>query len=244
MGRWNTTSLSPDDLVPLLCHNCGLALVGGNDAAVFICRQCGLAYAAGEDGLDSFSPWTVAVTSELAVGGDVRYLAMWRVTPVVRAAADSAWERIRRVVAPAEPDLYVPAFTLIRPVVQRLGVRLTEAQPTLEITRGLDREVTQRPSLVRVDRDGNMDAEGSGPADEPGFGTFSPVVTGREDARVLAHFVFLAVESYEIHDLRSVEYDLETTSEELVFIPAVWDPRQIHESNWRLLLREFDGLVA
>jgi hypothetical protein len=30
----------------------------------------------------------------------------------------------------------------------------------------------------------------------------------------------------------------------LIFIPAVWDPRQVHESNWRLLLREFDGLVA
>ena len=201
-------------------------------------------YAPGEGGLSSFSPWTAAVTSELAVAGDVRYLAVWRVTLAVRAAVDSAWERIRRVVAPAEPDLYVPAFTLIRPVVQRLGVRLTEAQPSLELTRGLTREVTSRPSLVRVGRDGSMAAGGSGPADEPGFGVFSPVVTGREDARVLAHFVYLAVESYETHDLRSVDYELETTGEELIFIPAVWDPRQIHESNWRVLLREFDGLVA
>ncbi len=201
-------------------------------------------YAPGEGGLSSFSPWTAAVTSELAVAGDVRYLAVWRVTPSVRAAVDSAWERIRRVVTPAEPDLYVPAFTLIRPVVQRLGVRLTEAQPSLELARGLAREVTSRPSLVRVGRDGSMGARGSGPADEPGFGTFSPVLAGREDARVLAHFVYLAVESYETHDLRSVDYELETTGEELIFIPAVWDPRQIHESNWRLLLREFDGLVA
>jgi len=230
--------------VPLLCHNCGLALVGGDDAALFICQACGLVYAPGEDGLSPFSPWTAAVTSELAVAGDLRYLAVWRVTLAVRAAVDSAWERIRRVVAPAEPDLYVPAFTLIRPVVQRLGVRLTEAQPSLELTRGLTREVTSRPSLVRVGRDGSMAAGGSGPADEPGFGVFSPVVTGREDARVLAHFVYLAVESYETHDLRSVDYELETTGEELIFIPAVWDPRQIHESNWRVLLREFDGLVA
>ncbi|MBN1321193.1 MAG: hypothetical protein JXA87_10175 [Thermoleophilia bacterium] len=230
--------------MPLLCHNCGLALEGGDDAALFICQQCGLVHAPGEEGLSSFSPWTAAVTTELAVAGDVRYLAMWRVAVSLEAAADSAWERIRRIVAPAEPDLYVPAFTLIRPVVQRLGVRLTEAQPVLELTRGLEKGVIHRPSLVQVGRDGHSEAGASGVAAEPGFGTFSPVVTGREDARVLAHFVYLAVESYETHDLRSVDYELRTTGEELVFVPAVWDPRQIHESNWRLLLREFDGLVA
>jgi hypothetical protein len=61
---------------------------------------------------------------------------------------------------------------------------------------------------------------------------------------MLAHFVYLAVESHEAHDLQSVDYELETVGEDLVFIPAAWDPRCIHESNWRLLLREFDGLVA
>jgi hypothetical protein len=92
---------------------------------------------------------------------------------------------------------------------------------------------------------GGTDAGVSEAAGEgPDFGTFSPILVGRKDARMLAHFVYLAVESHEAHDLQSVDYELETVGEELVFIPAVWDPRCIHESNWRLLLREFDGLVA
>ena len=72
----------------------------------------------------------------------------------------------------------------------------------------------------------------------------SPILVGRKDAHVLAHFVYMAVESHEAHELHSVDYELETTGEELIFLPAVWDPRYIHDSNWRLLLREFDGLVA
>ena len=186
------------------------------------------------------------MTTELAVGGDVRYLAVWKVAVSIRATTDSAWERIRKGVAPASPDLYVPAFTLIRPVVQRLGVRLTEAQPELELTRGFEMGVTHRPALVKIGADsGRGDgAQNAAVAAGPGFGALSPLVTGREDARVLAHFVYLAIEAHETHELRSVDYELETVGEELVFIPAVWDPRQIHESNWRLLLREFDGLVA
>jgi hypothetical protein len=70
------------------------------------------------------------------------------------------------------------------------------------------------------------------------------VVVSRQDAKVLAEFVYLAVESHESHDLHPVEGGIVTEGEELVFIPAVWDPRYIHESNWRLLLREFDDLVA
>ncbi len=76
------------------------------------------------------------------------------------------------------------------------------------------------------------------------FGTISPVVVGRTDCHVLAHFIFLAVESFEAPSLRSVDYRLDTLGEELVFLPAVWDPRYVHESNWRLLLREFDDQVA
>jgi AmmeMemoRadiSam system protein B/AmmeMemoRadiSam system protein A len=37
---------------------------------------------------------------------------------------------------------------------------------------------------------------------------------------------------------------IEDRGHRALFLPAVWDPRQVHESNWRLLLREFDGLVA
>jgi hypothetical protein len=152
-------------------------------------------------------------------------------------AGASAWERIRRAAAPDSPYLYVPAFTLVRPVVQRLGVSLTEAQPSLELSPGLVTGSSQRPSLVASEE---QSTEQGG----PGFGTFSPVVVGRKDARMLAHFVYLAVESHEVSDLQSVDYELETVHEELLFVPAVWDPRYIHESNWRLLLREFDGLVA
>ncbi len=61
---------------------------------------------------------------------------------------------------------------------------------------------------------------------------------------MLAHFVYLAVESYEAPNLHSVEYQLQTKGEQLVFLPAVWDPRYVHDSGWRLLLSEYDGRVA
>ena len=78
----------------------------------------------------------------------------------------------------------------------------------------------------------------------PDFGVLSPVVVSRQDSHVLAHFVFLAVESFEAPNLRSVDYRLSTKDEQLVFLPAVWDPRYVQDSNWRLLLSEFDGQVA
>jgi hypothetical protein len=220
---------------------------------MFLCSGCGLVYEPSEDGLPSFSPLTAAVTTELAVAGPVQYLAVWRLVVSVSAAADSAWERIGKVVAPRSPYLYVPAFSLVRPVVQRLGTRLTETQPDLELTAGPPEHAAQRPTLVAVTTlhergpaggDSPLDSTPDDAGAGPDFGTFSPVVAGRKDARILADFVFLAVESHEKRELRSVDYELQTLSEELVLIPAVWDPRYIHESNWRLLLREFDGLVA
>jgi hypothetical protein len=122
-------------------------------------------------------------------------------------------------------------------------VSLAESQPALELTPGLAQDTSRRPSLVKAEK---IPLPGSAGVALAGtdFGTFSPVVVGREDCRVLAHFVFLAVESYEAPNLRSVDYDLEMTGEELIFLPAVWDPRYVHDSNWRLLLREFDGQVA
>ena len=54
----------------------------------------------------------------------------------------------------------------------------------------------------------------------------------------------MAIEAREARDLHSADLRLEPGEEELLFLPAVWDPRYIHESNWRLLFREFDGLVA
>jgi len=209
---------------------------------VFVCPACGRAHERCDDRLSSFAPLTAAITTELAVAGPVQYLAVWRLNVSVSAGDDSAWERIRKATLPEEAYLYVPAFSLMRPVVQRLGVSLTEAQPSLELTSGSGAAGLRRPALV----DAGLGAGARGAAGAPGpdFGPFSPVVVGRQDARVLAHFVYLAVESHETRDLRSVDYELEPAGEELVFVPAVWDPRCIHESNWRLLLREFDGLVA
>jgi len=219
---------------------------------LFLCLNCGIAYEPSESDLIPFRPMTAAVTSELAVGGAVQYLAVWRVTATVTVPAESAWTRICKVAAPEPPYLYVPAFTLARAVVQRIGVGLTGAQPTLELTPGFLGDVSRKPSLVGVVREAESkagrDKANDGPKDAsaegPGFGVLSPIVVGRKDAHALAHFVYLAVESHEARDLLSVDYALDVAGEQLVYVPAVWDPRYVHYSNWRLLLREFDGLVA
>jgi hypothetical protein len=181
------------------------------------------------------------------VAGSPQFLAFWRVAARVSAGEGSAWERIQRAAGPGSGYLYVPAFSLARAVIHQLGVSLTEAQPELELTQGLPVGGSQWPALRGVTGGGRVDADDRVPrgmADRPDFGVISPVVVGRTDSHVLAHFVYLAVESHDAHDLRSVDYELEVVGEDLLFIPAVWDPRCIHESNWRLLLREFDGQVA
>jgi hypothetical protein len=202
-----------------------------------------LAYEAVEGELASFRPLTASETTELAVYGATQYLAFWRLNVDFSPASESAWSRLRKAKAPAPVYLYVPAFTLARAMMQRIGVSLAEAQPELELAPGLVADTAHKPSLVEV---GAIPPPGSpGVAlTGPDFGTLSPVVVGRTDCHVLAHFIFLAVESYEAPNLRSVDYRLETPGEELVFLPAVWDPRYAQDSSWRLLLREFDGRVA
>lgn len=236
-------TLSPADLIPLLCRNCGSALQGGDEAAVFLCSVCGLAYEQTQEGLKGFRPLTASATTELAVGGTVQYLAFWRLTVDFSSSPESAWTRLRKAKGAEPVYLYVPAFTLARAMMQRMGVRMAEAQPELELAPGLVPDRGRRPPLAAVDALPGPGAAGLALAG-PDFGTLSPVVVGRSDSHVLAHFVFLAVESYEVSTLRSVEYELKTLGEELVFLPAVWDPRYVSESNWRLLLREFDGQVA
>ena len=92
--------------------------------------MCGLVHEVGEKQLAPFPASTAAVTTELAVSGPVHYLAVWRLLPGrhrrgrSRLGAHPAGGGARR---PAY--LYVPAFSLARPVVQRIGVRLTEVQP-------------------------------------------------------------------------------------------------------------------
>lgn len=206
---------------------------------MFVCANCGLIHEPGENGFTAFSPLTAALTTALAYSGDVQYLAVWRVAVEIKASPDSAWERMRKAAAPRAPYMYVPAFSLARMVVHRLGASFTQTQPALELSSGLDASAAQRPVLVGAD-DPTTEEDSLG----PGFGSISPVLVGRKDAQALAHFVYLAVESSDKHELHSVEYELEAITQDLLFLPAVWDPRQVHESNWRLLLREFDGLVA
>lgn len=182
-------------------------------------------------GLDSFRAVSAAITTKLIVSQDIHYLAVWRL-------GASGWDRIQRAARSGAGFVYVPAFSLVRPVVQRLGVSLCLTQPALELTQGLPAQTIARPSLVGAQK------EPESPFDGPGFGAISPVVVSRQDARVLAQFLHLAVEAHETHDLHPAEGDLAIEGEELVFIPAVWDPRYIQESNWRLLLSEFDDLVA
>ncbi len=206
---------------------------------MFVCANCGLVHEPGAEKLMAFMPLSAAPTTALPLGDYVQHLAVWRVGVEVKAGADSAWERIKRVAAPEPPYVYVPAFSLARMVVHRLGASLTQTQPRLELNPGLRVKQFEHPQLVGVD-DPTIEEFSLGPT----FGAISPILVGRKDAHALAHFVYLAVESSDKHELHAVEYELTATAEDLVFIPAVWDPRQVHESNWRLLLREFDGLVA
>ena len=205
---------------------------------MFVCVNCGLVHEPGEHGFTAFSPHTAAITTRLAYAGDVQYIAVWRVAATIDAGPLSPWERIKKTAGSRTPYVFVPAFSLARMVMQRLGASLTEAQLDLQLTEGLLAAPLQAPALVTDDP--TIDEAALG----PGFGSISPVLVGRKDAATLAHFVYLAVESYDKRELHSVDYQLEVAGEDLVFLPAVWDPRQVYESNWRLLLREFDGLVA
>ena len=229
---------------------------------MFVCHGCGQVHEVEESGLSPFAASTVAVTTELAVSGPVRYLAVWRLLPNAAAGDDPVWERIRRAAAPGPAYLYVPAFSMARPVVQRIGVRLTEIQPVLQLASGAPAVAGRWPALAEAMPEvspfpaapsvsaaaaqlASPPAAQSGSlADPPGFEAVSPILIGRREAWGLAYFVYLAIEAREAHDLHSADLRLEPGEEELLFFPAVWDPRYIHDSNWRLLLREFDGLVA
>lgn len=228
---------------------CGLPLEAATDAAVYPCRTCGRAYQVESGALVELRPRTASVSTELAVPAEVRYLAVWRFLASVEVRGKQAktgapptqvWEQIRRAAAPEPPFLYVPAFSLVRMVVQQLGLGLVQAQPRLELEEGLPPE---RPAPPRSVPEGGSPAEEEW-ASDPGFGTLSPILLSRTDAEAVAHFVYLALESRSTPDLRSIDYSLGLTSAELLFLPAAHDVRHVRDSNWRFLLREFDGLVA
>jgi hypothetical protein len=200
----------------------------------------------GEERLVPYPAFTVDITTELAVSGPVQYLAVWRLQPAAMPENDPVWEGIRRVAAPRPAYMYIPAFSLARAVVQRLGVRLTREQPDISVTSGAPASRTLRPALAeaRQETPSPLTPAAAASPSEPVPDAVSPVLVGRREAWGLAYFIYMAIEAREIHDLRPADIRLEPGQEELLFVPAVWDPRYIHESNWRLLLREFDGLVA
>jgi hypothetical protein len=224
---------------------------------MFVCPGCGMVHEVGEKALAPFPASTVVVTSELIPSGPVQYLAVWRLQPAAMAGDDPVWEHIQKVAAPGPAYLYVPAFSLARQVVQRLGVRLTEVQPALGLTAGVPTGRGPWPALAEARSEVTSlsaasgpigDARGGSAASNAGgdqeFDLVSPVLVGRREAWGLAHFIYMAIEARETHDLRPAGLRLQPGGEDLLFFPATWDPRYIHESNWRLLLREFDGLVA
>lgn len=230
----------------MVCSVCGQPLEVHPGAALFPCRRCGLAFEAVDDRLVRVQPQTAAITTELAVPAEVRFLAVWRFLASVEVSAKqctsasppgAAWDQVRRAAAPEPPFLYVPAFSVSRVTVHQIGLGLVQAQPLLELTAGIPPEWPAKPRLVGPEK-------GETWAIDPGFGAVSPVLLGRTDAETVAHFVYLALESRVTPELRSIDYDLSLTGAELVLLPAVYDTRHVRDSNWRLLLREFDGLVA
>ncbi len=232
-------------------------------AAVLVCPVCGLAHEMVDGELSVTVPLVARESTALAVTGDLHYLAVWRLVVDIAEPDDAAWEQVARQASPGLAYLYVPAFSSTRSVLQRLGFRLTERQPVLEPLGGGHPLGHSRPELLEspdlyprrlVPLGAVSDAPAPRPPtagdesglghDESGFGLFSPVVIGRQDSRVLSHFVYQVLRTGETRELGVVDYRLDVVAEELVYIPAVWDPRCIHDANWRLLLIEFDDLVA
>jgi len=213
---------------------------------MLVCPVCGLAHEVFDDELSTLAPLIAQETTELAVVGDVHYLAVWRLLVDILEQDNAVWEQIVRQASPALPYLYVPAFSSGRSVLQRLGFKLTKRQPVLKpLAKGRLLGRLRSQSLLSSDSmSGVADADDGLTGDESGFDLFSPVLIGRQDSRVLAHFVYQVLRSGESRDLSVVDYRLDVVAEELVFVPAVWDPRCIRDANWRLLLVEFDDLVA
>jgi hypothetical protein len=221
-------------------------------AALFPCRRCGRAFEPGDEGLREVRPQTAETTTDLTVPPYVRYVAVWSFVaePTVTskwsasgAPPDGVWDQVRRLAAPEPPRLFVPSFAMRRVLVQQLGVGLVQAQPELVLRPELPAEQAfpARPHVAAAPGQ----SEGAAAADDgPGFGTLSPVLLSELDARTVAHFVYLAVEARGSTELKRIDYRLELGPGELLFLPALYDPHYVRDSNWRFLLREFDSLVA
>ncbi len=218
-------------LLPLVCSTCALPLTLSPAAAAYPCTGCGRVYEPQAGELREVPVGYVQATSEVERRGELHLLPFWEFPAEVAverkraanpAAPDYTWGQVRRRAArkgtaPRSPSLFVPAFALERVVVARLGVRLLRAQPEMAVL-----------------------AQG-----EQGLGgRLPPLLLDEADARVAAHFVYLALEADATPELRSIDYDLRLGPGRVLFLPADYDRRLVHDANWRLLLREFDGLLA
>ena len=224
-------SPSPPELLALTCSRCGLSLDAGPETQVFVCRSCGLAFEPEAAQLREMACAWASPTSQAAPTSGPQFLAFWRFPATVsvkykRAEAMAPlaanWAAVVERAHPNPARLYVPAFALAKVVVQQLGVALVRAQPRLSLRKGLP--------------------VASGAEVEPhsGFGLLSPVLLTEADARLVAHFVYLALEALLTPGLRSIDYRLDCGSGELVFLPAVCDRQWVRGSNWRLLIQELD----
>ena len=224
-------SRSLPELIPLVCSRCGQALEADPPGqALLPCAPCGRLWEPRFEGLAERGVATASATSSLVPPADSRFLPVWVFPADVRVDAkrsDAAgrtpgrtWETVRRRAPSGLASLYVPAFRRQKGVVGRLGRTLVEAQPAISAVPGLP--------AVAGGRSGDV----------------SPVMLSEADARVVAHFVYLAVEVGGTPDLRGIDYELALGPASLVFLPAAVDPRSVRDLNWRFLLREFDGLVV
>lgn len=214
-------------------------------AAVYLCRKCGRAWELEGRKLVTLRAFTAAPTTALAAPSPIRYLSIWRFAAQVQvreksgrsgAPASMVWDQVVKVAGSRVPHLYVPAFAFGRQVVQQLGAGLVERQPRLELKEGLPPEQLAGPGVAT--------AEAVEEEEGPGFGDIAPVLLSCRDAQTVAHYVYLAVENRGTVDIRGIDYDLQLGPGELIFLPAVYDKRYVRDAGWRLLLREFDGLVA
>ena len=192
----------------------------------------------GEKHLVPFPASTAAVTTELAVSGPVQYLAVWRLLPAAIAEDDPVWELIRRAAAP-RPRLSLRAGLLSGPgggAAHRRAADRGAARPHADPRRSRGAHPAARSGrspVRRPRRSLSPPAALSVGRGEPLPDAVSPILVGRREAWGLAHFIYMAIEAREIHDLRPVDLQLQPGQEDLIFLPAVWDPRCIHESNWQ-----------
>lgn len=246
------TAESGEQVTRWLCRRCRLPVPGNGAAALLVCPDCGLVHELIDGGLSVTTPLIACRSTRHPVPGEVHYLAAWRLVVDVDEPGDPTWPKVAKQAAPALPYLYVPAFSSNRSVLQQLGFRLTETQPRLEPS--LEGVPSPRPGWATQGQPDHLSVSGVHggsrcswpPREEDGssFGLFSPVVISRQDSRVLSHFVYLVLRSGDTRELDVVDYRLDVVTEEFVYIPAVQDPRCVREAGWRLLLHEFDDLVA